>query len=475
MALNDHAARAVSIAMTTVLLLLGAVGLTVLLQRDARPQLDKVRERGELIVVSRAAPAAASENGHGGRDAFELELVRRFADHLGVDLRIIVRDSLRGLLDDVSGGAVDMAAAGLSVTPARASRLDFSLPYLQVHEQLVYRAGSYRPRTLEDVGPGDLHVVADSSHEETLARLRDDGYPQLSWRSHVLNDARPLLRQVDTGEIRLTVADSHTVARARRIFRHVAVALDLSEDRPVAWAFRRGTDDSLVDAANRFLLEMQSDGRLAQLEARFFGHTGRLNFVDTREFWRSVRDRLPEYRPLFEQAAAETGYDWRLLAAIGYQESHWRPEAVSPTGVRGVMMLTRATAKRVGVTNRLDPAESIRGGARYLRIIERRIPERISGPNRVWLTLAGYNVGFGHLDDAMQLTEQQGGNPDIWVDVKQHLPLLADPAYYKTLRYGFARGQEPVDYVDNIRNYYDMLIWFTTTRDQATVERLLAD
>jgi membrane-bound lytic murein transglycosylase F len=474
MQVNEHAARAVSIAMTAVLLLVGLVGLTVLMQREARPQLDKVRERGELIVVSRAPPAGG-ETEYTGRDGYELELVRRFAAYLGVELRVIVRDSLRSLIDDVTTGSVDMAAAGLGVTPARAARLAFSLPYLQVHEQLVYRAGSYRPRSLNDVGPGDLHVVADSSHEETLLELRDAGYPELDWRSHVLRDPRPLLRQVDAGEIRLTVADSQTVAKARRIYRHIAVALDLSEDRAIAWAFRRGPDDSLVDAANRFLVEMQADGRLAQLEARFFGHTGRLNFVDTREFWRSVRDRLPQYRPLFEQAAAETGYDWRLLAAIGYQESHWRPEAVSPTGVRGVMMLTRATAKRLGVEDRLDPAESILGGARYLRMIEGRIPDSVTGQSRVWLTLAGYNVGFGHLADARRLTERHGGNPDLWLDVKQNLPLLADPAYHETLRYGFARGHEPVDYVDNIRNFYDMLVWFTTTRDQDTVARLLAD
>jgi membrane-bound lytic murein transglycosylase F len=471
---SAHTARAISIAMTAALLVVGLVALTVLLQREARPQLDKVRERGTLIVSSRST-AAVGETEHVGRDAFELSLVRQFADYLGVDLRVVGRDSLRSLLGDVATGSVDMAAAGLGVTPARAARFAFSLPYLQVHEQLVYRAGSYRPRTLDDIAPGDLHVVADSSHEETLAQLRDDGHPDLGWRRHALRDARPLLRQVDSGEIRLTVADSHTVAKARRIYRHVAVALDLNEDRPVAWAFRHGDDRSLLDAANRFLDQMHADGRLAQLQARYFGHTGRLNFVDTRAFWRGVRDRLPTYRPLFEQAATETGHDWRLLAAISYQESHWDPDAVSPTGVRGLMMLTQVTAKRVGVSNRLDPEESILGGARYLQLIERRIPERISGQNRIWLTLAGYNVGFGHLEDARVLTERQGGNPDLWLDIKQHLPLLADPAHYKTLRYGFARGQEPVDYVENIRNFYDMMIWFTTTRDQATVERLLAD
>jgi membrane-bound lytic murein transglycosylase F len=143
--------------------------------------------------------------------------------------------------------------------------------------------------------------------------------------------------------------------------------------------------------------------------------------------------------------------------------------------VRGIMMLTQATAVQVGVNDRNDPEQSIIGGARYLRVVEKKIPDRIDPVNRLWFTLAGYNVGFGHLEDARILTERDGGNPDLWIDVKQRLPLLAQKKYYRTLRYGYARGHEPVNYVDNIRNYYDLLVWFTTTDDRETRERLLAN
>ena len=177
---------------------------------------------------------------------------------------------------------------------------------------------------------------------------------------------------------------------------------------------------------------------------------------------------------MFETAGAEMGVDWRLLAAIGYQESHWRPEAVSPTGVRGIMMLTRSTAKQMGIKDRHDPEQSIIGGAKYLRVVEKKIPQRIQEPNRLWLTLAGYNIGFGHLEDARILTQRDGANPDLWLEVKQRLPLLAQKAYFETVRHGFARGQEPVDYVDNIRNYYDMLVWFTNMADEQTRRLLLA-
>ena len=123
-------------------------------------------------------------------------------------------------------------------------------------------------------------------------------------------------------------------------------------------------------------------------------HLDRLNFVGAQTFMAHVDNRLPTYQTTFESYARETGLDWRLLAAIGYQESHWRANAVSPTGVRGLMMLTRTTANYIGVSNRLDPEQSIKGGALYfLRVLE-KIPDRIPEPDRTWFALASYNVGY---------------------------------------------------------------------------------
>jgi len=137
-------------------------------------------------------------------------------------------------------------------------------------------------------------------------------------------------------------------------------------------------------------------------------------------------------------------------------------------------MLTQATADQMKIEDRNDPEQSIIGGAKYLRVVENKIPDRIQEPNRLWLTLAGYNVGFGHLEDARILTERDGASPDLWLEVKQRLPLLAQKKYYETVRHGAARGREPVNYVDNIRNYYDLLVWYTTTSDRETRDRLLS-
>jgi len=146
------------------------------------------------------------------------------------------------------------------------------------------------------------------------------------------------------------------------------------------------------------------------------------------------------------------------LAAIGYQESHWKARARSRTGVRGLMMLTRTTAKEMGVKNRLNAEQSIKGGSAYFAKLKKRF-EHINEPDRTWIALAAYNVGAGHVRDAQKITEKQGGDPERWMDLKERLPLLAQKKYYKKTQFGFARGYEPVEYVQNIRRFYDLLVW----------------
>ncbi|HET9679599.1 MAG TPA: transglycosylase SLT domain-containing protein, partial [Gammaproteobacteria bacterium] len=164
----------------------------------------------------------------------------------------------------------------------------------------------------------------------------------------------------------------------------------------------------------------------------------------------------------FKKAAKQFNVDWRLLAAIGYQESHWDPTAVSPTGVRGLMMLTKVTAHSLGIYNRTDPKKSIFGGAEYIAYMHSRIPEDIPEPDRTWMALAAYNVGISHLEDARVITEIRGGDPDRWVDVRENLPLLSQKKWYSRTSHGYARGMEPVIYVENIRSYYDILVWTTS-------------
>ncbi len=450
-------------------LLLGAPPLALWLAPSQQPSVvQRLQARGELIVASRRAPTTWYR-GPEGPKGLEHDLVQDFAQGLGVEARFVFPDDIGHLLQMTSQGAVHLAAAGLTVTPERRRFLRFGQPYQEVSEQLVYRLGSRRPRFLDEIAPYEIQVVAGSAHEETLRRLQRR-HPGLKWIARREVDLYQLLEGVERGEIRYTVADSNDLLMAARIYRHLKAAFDLSEHRPLAWAFPPFGDDSLRQAADAYLARIRRDGTLARLLEHYYGHAGRLNFVDKRDFLRHIRERLPRLRPYFELAERQTGIDWRLLAAIAYQESHWDPKAKSPTGVRGVMMLTRATARQLGVEDRLDPEQSILGGARYLRIVEEKIPARIPEPDRLWLTLAGYNIGFGHLEDARILTQAQGGDPDRWTEVRERLPLLNRKAWEKRLKYGRANGVQAVEYVENIRNYYDLLVWYDNHPEDLALE-----
>lgn len=424
---------------------------------EHKNSLEQVLRRGELIVATRNGPTSYYIGPDSQPQGFEYDLTRLFAEHLGVRLVIRELDSLDRLLFAVARGHVDLAAAGLTVTPARSERVAFGPTYQQVREQVVYRAGEARPKDPTDLAEGRLRVLAGSSHEDRLRRLAEE-YPQLTWDTLSGASIEPLFEQIASGEIDYAVADSTMVAMHRRYYPEIRPAFTLGEPQSLAWAFPEHADE-LREVAADFIAALEGDGRLAALREQHYGHIRDFDFVGVHTFLNHVDKRLPTLRPLFEEASERSGLDWRLLAAIGYQESHWNSNAVSPTGVRGVMMLTQQTAEQLGIDNRLDPRNSVLGGARYFKRLRARLPQRIKEPDRTWLALAAYNIGMGHLEDARIITEIRGGNPDKWLDVKENLPLLTDKRWYSRVRYGYARGHEPVKYVENIRSYYDILVW----------------
>jgi membrane-bound lytic murein transglycosylase F len=421
--------------------------------------LEQVQVVGELRIVTTNS-ATTYYFGPDGQAGLEYELVRKFADAIGVSLRVVIPPTTSGLIEMVKTGKAHVAAAGLSVTSERSDTLRFGTSYHITTQQVVYRRGSRRPRNVDDLANGQLEVVKGTSYAERLRELKGE-HPDLQWVERDDIGVEQLVEAVWKQTLDYTVIDSHMLASLRGLYPEVKIAFQLSGPQALAWAFSKSDDQSLVKAANEFFAELQASGELPRLLEKHFGATTSFDYVDARTFLRHSGDRLPPFRPYFEQAAQDENFDWRLLAALSYQESHWDPLARSPTGVRGLMMLTRATAEQVGVDNRLDPQASIFGGARYLRLIETRIPERIPAPDRIWLALAAYNVGFGHLEDARILTQTQGGDPDNWIEVRERLPLLAREEWYRQTRFGYARGGEPVRFVQNIRRYYDVLQWLT--------------
>lgn len=427
-------------------------------QENTPTSLEKIRDSG-VLRVGTLNNQLSYYIGAEGPTGLDYELAQTFAKKLGVKLEIIAMFTLSELFPALERGDIDIIAAGLTVTPDRLQGYHPAPAYYYASQIVVYKKGQRRPRDLDELAQNNkrLAVVKGSSHEQKLKHLLTT-HPTLKWQSIPESDINDLLIKVATGELDYTVADSVDVALLQRTHPDIAIALELTQDEPVSWFVKQSGNDSLYALMIEFFGQMKQNGTMTLLEEKYFGHIDQFDYVDTRAFLRAVNTTLPQWEALFKQYA--NGFDWRLLAALSYQESHWNPQAVSPTGVRGMMMLTLPTAESVGVTNRLDPEQSIRGGSEYLRKMIARVPDSIEDHEKVWFALASYNVGFGHLMDARRLTKAQGGNPDTWVDVKQRLPLLGQRKYYIQSRYGYARGNEALNYVEGIRRYYQSIIGY---------------
>lgn len=400
--------------------------------------------KGELYVA--LPPAGLDVDA-----AFELELATLFAQRQHLKIKPIPMDFDR-IEQALATHHVHLAAAGLRQSEKFGLR--FSAPYQTVAEQIICQDRT--PKRLADLAGIKLAVVAESAQEDALREIAKR-VPQLQWESRRDQTVSSLLQEVAENELDCTVANEEQIALARNFYPQLGDELELNSPSNLAWAFAADADSQLFNAAQEFFKSVKNDGTLPLLIDRHYGHNERLEPLDAVAFVEKTRTTLPDYKPFFEEAAAQTGIEWQLIAALAYQESHWDPLATSYTNVRGMMMLTEDTAERMEVEDRLDARTSIIAGAKYLQLLKDALPARINDKERIWMAMAAYNQGMGHLEDARILAAKSGLNPDVWTDVKKVMPLLSRPAYYEQTKHGQARGGEAVILVETVRLYHDML------------------
>lgn len=430
---------------------------------QAENRIAAIQARGVLRVSTIQSPLTYAQY-QGKEIGLDYEMAEQFARYLGVKLEVTVRPNIQELFDDIDNDKADVIAAGLVYNTQRSQHYQAGPAYYSVSQQMVYRMGSPRPKTLAGVKENQLVLSPGVTSLNALKKLKEEKYPDLSWRIDERHSSTELLQQVVDGKIAFTIADSVAISTFQRVHPQLAVALDVTDEQPVTWFSALDGDDSLSAALLDFYNKLNSDGTFARLEEKYLGHVGDFDYVDTRTFLKAVDSVLPELQPLFEKYATEI--DWRLLAAISYQESHWDNQATSPTGVRGLMMLTKNTAQSLGVTDRLDPEQSIAGGSQYLKDMMAKVPDSVPEEERIWFALTAYNMGYAHMLDARQLTAKQKGNPDSWADVKTRLPLLSQKQYYSKTTYGYARGHEAYAYVENIRKYHISLAGYLLEKER---------
>jgi membrane-bound lytic murein transglycosylase F len=432
--------------------LMSAALLLVFAYQSVDRSLDAIKKRGFVILITTNGPTTyylyrEEEMG------FEYDLAKAFADYLGVDLKVVVAewDDVVPLLRQEKG---DFTGAGLSIDDEYETAISFSRPTFTIQHAVITHKDDPILEDVEALQDEVIHVRSGTSGAERLQELIDRGY-KVKVKPYDTVPTEELISWVARKRIRVTVSKSNLALLSRRYYPDIRISFTLAESERLGWAVRR-RDKKLLKAINRFFNEIKKNGVYEKIYEKYYSYIEIFDYFDIKAFHRRIQTRLPKYQGTIERTAEKYGFDWRLIAAIIYQESHFRPRARSHTGVRGLMQLTLKTARDMGIKNRLDPGQSISGGVKYLKQLYDRY-DGIDGWDRFLITLASYNVGPGHIADARRLAREQDLDPNKWMSLAEVLPLLSYKKYYKRAKHGYCRGSEPVEYVKRIVLYYDIL------------------
>ncbi len=406
---------------------------------------------------------------------FDYKLLQSFANRIQTKIEITSVSTAAKAIDLLKEGKVDMAAGALGTTQMYEEHFEVSKPYYRSKQYMIYRYPDTKPRRFEEISLSDIDISANPNHIALLEKLsgghsEEPIHTNLSvkpndiknnpWYLHPDTPSYKLIEMVNHGLIRYTLADAHELSSTQFLYPYVKIAFRISEEVPIVWLFNRKPTQAsslhLVHLADDLFSEMQESGELDRITKAHPGHLELLPYADKLTFIESAYRKLSKHKRYFQMAADRYYLDWKLLAAVAYQESHWNPLAVSPTGVKGLMMLTQEIAKQYEVHDRSDAYQSIMGGSKHLNQLINRIPSEIPTPDRVWMALVAYLAGYGHLEDAFRLTLKRGTTINSWIEVSHSLKLLQKPEWYQNSRYG-KPNDNVVIYINNIRNYQFLL------------------
>ncbi|MGA6927462.1 MAG: membrane-bound lytic murein transglycosylase MltF [Desulfosarcina sp.] len=433
-----------------------AVGTLILWGCTPPPpdDLEALRSRGKLVLITRNNSVCYYEGPHGPA-GLEYDLALAFADHLGVSLRVLIIEDESEMIAALKAGRGDVIAAGAPWGARTKQRLSLGPGYLEVEQQVVGHRGGPHIRKESDLEAYTLWMTDSSARIDRLESLRSM-HPGVGWRVLDVYSSEDLLRMVWSRSLPLAVVDSTVMSMNHHYYPELTVLMTLGVPGRLAWA-TVPSNIRLTAEIERWFGRRETRERIRGLVDHYYSHLDAFDYVDLARYRRRIKVRLPRYRSYFEAAAKKYHLDWRLVAAQAYQESHWNPRAQSYTGVRGIMMLTRETAASMGLEDRLDVESAIFAGTRYLARLHRQIGPDVPEPDRTFMALAAYNIGFGHLQDARTLARRMGKPENRWHGVRSVFPLLQQKSVYRTLKHRYARGNEAVMYVDRIRTYFKMI------------------
>ena len=415
--------------------------------------LYKIEQAGQITVITRNS-AHCYYTYREKSMGFEYELARAFADYIGVGLNVKILEDWEEMIPALNDGTGDFIAAGMTITPKRLEQAAFSDGYMNIQQHIVSRRNRAKIKEVGDLKGKTIHVRTATSYHERLIELQKQGI-DLTIVQHPDLPTEALIQQVDTGDIELTVADNNVALLSRRHYPGAIMRIAISDLQQLGWAVHPEAR-RLKAKIDSFFKMIKETGKYNEIYNKYYGDVANFDYVDLSIFHRRIKSRLSRFSPFIKAAANKHGFDWRLISAQIYQESHFNPRAKSPAGAKGLMQLLSSTARSLGVKDIYNPVENINAGVQHLKNLH-DLFENANGKDRLLIALAAYNVGQGHIQDARQLAIKMDLDPDLWESLAKTLPLLSIRKYFKNSKYGYCRGAEPVTYIKQILIYYDIL------------------
>ena len=418
-------------------------------------KLKQIKSNGILRIALVADPphyfpSKVKERG------YDFELVSHYATSIDVELEIIKTNTSDEIIFLLNQGKVDIGILGSSPEFDQKNIKNVVTYNNSKWYVIGNRANRQLPKSIDSIEPNTMIVANGSNASFILHSIKED-YPSLLWDELKNTNVRSILERINENHSKISIISEDIYAYYQYLFPETKKIFVLPIKYPSRWLVKNNNNLSFLYSINSFFNKYKQNGKLEKIGKTYYEHLSAFDYVDIRYYLKRIDKKLPKYKKYFVEAAKNSALDARIIAAVSYQESHWNRKARSPTGVRGMMMLTLDTAKRVGVKNRLNAKQSIFGGAKYLKILYESFSNTIEEPDRLWFTLAAYNIGLGHVEDARTITKSQGDNPNSWIDVEKHIPKLSQKKWYKKTKYGFARGHESIEFVKRVRRYYDIL------------------
>ncbi len=442
--------------------------------------LEEIKTRGKLIAIT-GYNAYNYFIFRGQPMGFEYDLVKNFADHLGVDLEIIVERDINKMFELLNSGEGDLIAFNLTVTKDRSKRIAYTNHLNTIRQVLVQRRpDNWRDKKSHQIerrlirNPIELegktvHVRSGSAFVQRLANLSDEIGGEIN-----IIEAGPeqtvedLIELVAAGEIDYTISDDNIARLSQAYFSNVDVNTYISFPQRIAWGVRR-TSVMFLEELDKWIDSVKKGSDFHYTYEKYYINRNAYRSRLESQYFSKTGGKISQYDDIMKEVSKEINWDWRLLASLIFQESQFKNDLQSWAGATGLMQMMPQTAAQFGVNNINDPIESLKGGAAYLGYLDRFWQPMVTDEGeRIKFVLASYNIGPGHILDARNLAEKHGSDPAVWAfNVETFLLKKSNAKYYNdpVVKLGYAKGIETVKYVREVLERYERYKQFINADD----------